>query len=167
MVTGKNQRMIIIFSCRNVLIYHSVQDRQRTHRSVIKRLGWCQDLSLGHPSSTHPASRLAVRPWPPIGQFSLTSVTLGQSEHTWRPIGRGRGEWLRNFPLADQFCGQFWANKENSLRRSWKLQHRDPMVIYTQTSGANKSECDFIINKRFILDSFFDAWNWYSLFPYQ
>ena len=81
-VTGKNQRMIIIFSCRNVLIYHSVQDRQRTHRSVIKRLGWCQDLSLAHPSSTHPASRLAVRPWPPIGQFSLTSVTLGQSEAT-------------------------------------------------------------------------------------
>lgn len=124
-VTGKNQRMIIIFSCRNVLIYHSVQDRQRTHRSVIKRLGWCQDLSLAHPSSTHPASRLAVRPWPPIGQFSLTSVTLGQSEPTWRPIGRGRGEWLRNFPLADQFCGQFWANKENNLRRSLKLQHCD------------------------------------------
>ena len=43
------------------------------------------------------------RPPPPIGQFSLTSVTLGQSEPGWSPIGRGRGEQRRNFPLAEQF----------------------------------------------------------------
>ena len=66
-----------------------------------------------------PASTLAPSSSPLIGQFSPTSVTLSQSHPARCPIGRARGNSRRNFPLAEQFCGQFF------LWRSWKLHCRD------------------------------------------
>ena len=102
------------------------------------------------------------RPPPLIGQFSLTSVTLGQSELGWSPIGRGRGEQRRNFPLAEQFSGQFWANKENNLWRSWKLHHCDGrFILSTQTwkHRANKTWlCPMVSWKR---NTFFNIFSFH------
>ena len=76
-------------------------------------------------SSTHPwpASRAEVpaRYWSVFPHLRHSGPITALLEPHWR---RGRGtEPRRNFPLAEQFCaGQFWANKENNLWRSWKLQ---------------------------------------------
>ena len=94
------------------------------HKEIIgASLRGYDDVRSCHPAPAHAAHHSRHLHSLPIGHFSPSSATLGQSQRVRHIIGRGR-RTLGKFSAglaSTQFRGQFWVTFKKIIYEEWKI----------------------------------------------